>query len=328
MEKPSTPDYTKIRTEIMDRIARDQEMRARDMAGEEVWDDSVEIDDTIAMKHIIAVIGWPTISKVGKEASEAAWLLVQHADLDPVFQQQCLDLMRALPETEVARIDFAKLEDRVRVNTGRKQLYGTQFAEAVDDSGMATSYEPRPIEDIEHLDERRAALGLEPFTEYKKHLTQKYFPHLLHEKLIRFVRPEMAGEKDEIVRVIKEFFADVQPTPSLEQLIELFDNAPIVELSDADWERLENTDSFYGVQEGDIEGARNITEGYNEDLPEEYHRDFDALLAAFKKGNDIECPMIIAHNNRTHLVSGNTRLMIMRVLGMRPHVIIATMNNA
>ncbi len=148
------------------------------------------------------------------------------------------------------------------------------------------------------------------------------------EKMTRFVRPEMAGEKDEIVRVIKEFFADVQPAPSPEQLIELFEKTPIVELSDQDWERLENTDSFHGVQAGDIERARTITEDYNEELPEQYHRDFDALLAAFKKGNDIECPMIIEHNNRTHLVSGNTRLMIMRVLGMRPHVIIATLKNA
>lgn len=150
----------------------------------------------------------------------------------------------------------------------------------------------------------------------------------LREKMPRFVRPEIAGEKDEIVRVIKEFFADMQPTPSPEQLIELFEKASIVELSDADWERLENTDSFHGVQAGDVERARTITEDYNKELPEQYHRDFDALLAAFKKGNDIECPMIIAHNNRTHLVSGNTRLMIMRALGIRPRVIIATLNNA
>ncbi|WP_182875005.1 hypothetical protein [Microbispora sp. H10670] len=47
----------------------------------------------------------------------------------------------------------------MRVNSGRPQLYGTQFYGDSDGS--------YPIEGVEHLDERRAAVGLDPFAEYK-----------------------------------------------------------------------------------------------------------------------------------------------------------------
>lgn len=51
--------------------------------------------------------------------------------------------------------------------------------EIADDYGNVIEYEPRPIEDPENLDERRAKMGLEPHEEYRKHLTEKYFSHLL-----------------------------------------------------------------------------------------------------------------------------------------------------
>src|SRR5690606_17036250 len=36
------------------------------------------------LKAVVAERGWPTISEVGEEASYKAWLLVQHADQDPL----------------------------------------------------------------------------------------------------------------------------------------------------------------------------------------------------------------------------------------------------
>ena len=43
----------------------------------------------------------------------------------------------------------------------RPQLYGTQFVYDEDE------LKPHPIEDPEHLDQRRAAVGLGPFAEYE-----------------------------------------------------------------------------------------------------------------------------------------------------------------
>lgn len=47
----------------------DQEMRSRATRYESVWDNSVDERNTARLKEIITEIGWPTISKVGEEAS-------------------------------------------------------------------------------------------------------------------------------------------------------------------------------------------------------------------------------------------------------------------
>jgi len=69
--------------------------------------------------------------------------------------------MKQLPSNEINPINLAYLEDRVRVNTGQPQLYETQFYREGDHFG------PRPIEDEIHLDERRQAIGLQSFADYK-----------------------------------------------------------------------------------------------------------------------------------------------------------------
>ena len=45
----------------------------------------------------------------------------------------------------------------------RMQVYGTQF------TAGRSGPEPQPIEDPEGVDERRAAVGLEPLAEYQEH---------------------------------------------------------------------------------------------------------------------------------------------------------------
>jgi hypothetical protein len=108
---------------------------------------------TEELRAIVNAYGWPDASMVGRKAALAAWAIVQHADQDVAFQKRCLRLLKQA----VARGDgdpgsMAYLEDRVRVNEGRPQVYGTQYE--------------RPIEDMAHVDARRAQVGLEPLAEY------------------------------------------------------------------------------------------------------------------------------------------------------------------
>ena len=142
----------------------DQQMRKS-----EQWDSSIDVENTQRMKEIVEQIGWATRSKVGGHASEMAWLLVQHADHDRAFQQKCHELMKAQSAGEVSPANIAYLEDRVRVGEGHPQLYGTQFY--VDAAG---NFGPRPIEDPDHVDERRQALGLQPLSEYAREVEQSY----------------------------------------------------------------------------------------------------------------------------------------------------------
>lgn len=131
--------------------------------GPMVWRDVMLEDraNTAWLKTIIDDGGWPTISKVGKEASSSAWLLVQHADHDPVFQLRTLREMEPLVEqSEVSKRNFAYLYDRVMLKLTGKQRYATQvFCEG----GIRVA---QPLEDETALAELRASVGLEPFDEY------------------------------------------------------------------------------------------------------------------------------------------------------------------
>lgn len=161
--------HSHITEEIMRMYEEDQQMREKNLSNDEYWDKAVDKRNTNQLKEIIGEVGWPTVSKVGPEAMRASWLLVQHADHDTEFQKKCLELMKQQEEGEVDKANIAYLEDRVRINEGRPQLYGTQFHD--DENG---NYGPRPIEDFERVDERRREMGMDTLEEYRKRLQEKY----------------------------------------------------------------------------------------------------------------------------------------------------------
>ncbi len=108
------------------------------------------------------------MSKVGEKGAHNAWLLVQHADHNVVFQEYCLQMMKDTPAGEVDKTDIAYLTDRVCVNRGRGQLYGTQFTQ--EDS----KHIPRTIEDEANVDVRRSEIGMGPLSEQIQHMYKKY----------------------------------------------------------------------------------------------------------------------------------------------------------
>ena len=159
--------FPKIAAEMKQMVDTDQTMREKSDE-DDFWDEEVDARNTARMKEIVTEIGWPTVSKVGEEGASNAWLLVQHADHDVAFQEECLNLMKESAEGEVNRTDIAYLEDRVRVNQGRGQLYGTQFTQE------NRQHIPRAIEDEENVDERRAELGMGALSEQIAHMYEKY----------------------------------------------------------------------------------------------------------------------------------------------------------
>ena len=159
--------YPKIAAELQRMVGVDQEMRMKSNT-DNSWDESVDRENTERMKEIVFEIGWPTISKVGRVGSSNAWLLVQHADHNISFQEQCLKLMKEVPLYDIDPSDLAYLEDRVRVNKGIGQLYGTQFTQENN------QHVPRPIEDEAEVDARRAAMGMGSLAEQIEHMYEKY----------------------------------------------------------------------------------------------------------------------------------------------------------
>lgn len=134
-----------------------------ELAGRHMGD--VDAAHSARMKEIIAQYGWPAKSLVGEDGARSAWLLVQHADADPRFQRHCLELMKAMPPGEVSPVDVAYLTDRVLVNEGKKQIYGTQFWSP---EGKLV---PRPIENEALVETLRAEVGMISMQEYHRRMT-------------------------------------------------------------------------------------------------------------------------------------------------------------
>jgi hypothetical protein len=133
----------------------------------EEWE-RVDEANTRWLGELLATRGWPGQTLVGPEGAQAAWLLAQHADRDPGLQQAFLDALReAVAVGDASPAHLAYLEDRVRLNAGQPQLYGTQFTH---EGGELA---PHPIEDPERLDERRAEVGLEPFVAYEARMRDR-----------------------------------------------------------------------------------------------------------------------------------------------------------
>lgn len=121
------------------------------------WDHDMDKKHTEKLKQIVQRIGWPTISLVGTEASNGAWLLVQHADHDLAFQKSCLALMMDLASNEIDPANVAYLTDRILMSEKKPQIYGTQFY-----YDQSQKPELHLIEDRPNLNKRRASIGLEP----------------------------------------------------------------------------------------------------------------------------------------------------------------------
>lgn len=137
-----------------------------------VFEKQGEIDrkNMARLEEIIQRHGWPGKSLVGEEASNAAFLILQHSTLS--LQKKYFPLLKdGVARGEVSAGDAALLEDRIRVGGGKKQFYGSHVH-----SGPETGWklELYPIEDEDHVDERRARVGLPPLAEYLKEFGLEY----------------------------------------------------------------------------------------------------------------------------------------------------------
>jgi hypothetical protein len=123
--------------------------------------DSINI---VKVSRILDQYGWLSKDKVGSTGNTTLFLVVQHSGLKT--QQKYLPLMRAAVKRGNADpSSLALLEDRLALAEGRHQIYGSQV------SAGATPEENyvRPLADPDHVDERRAAVGLQPLADYVKY---------------------------------------------------------------------------------------------------------------------------------------------------------------
>lgn len=171
-----------LRTELARRVQVDQEARFKiikfdestvsQSAEDKLVTELMRIDreNTAWLSKHVDKHGWLGKSLVGSDGAHNAWLLVQHADQNPRFQNRCLELMVKAPKGEVAPVDIAYLTDRVLRAAGKAQRYGTQCRL---DGGKA---KVDKVEDPANLNKRRAEMGLGSIEEYLARVEQMYAP--------------------------------------------------------------------------------------------------------------------------------------------------------
>ncbi|MEO7455841.1 MAG: DUF6624 domain-containing protein [Gemmatimonadaceae bacterium] len=170
------PRDSALRAELVARADTDQTARRKFKGASVVTTTDfsvtrIDAANTARMKEIIHQHGWPGRDLVGDDGSNSAWLLVQHADADPAFQETALEAMRkALDAGQVRPSLYAYLLDRVRVGQKKPQRYGTQV-QWID--GVPTPFE---IEDGADVDARRTKAGLEPLADYLKRMRDMQVP--------------------------------------------------------------------------------------------------------------------------------------------------------
>lgn len=158
-----TPNAPELREQLLEMARVDQQARDGDWS-QEMIEKMVAVDaaNLPKIKQVVADHhGLPGVRDVGADGLAAAWLLVQHADTDAAFQQQVLaGLEPMVASGEVSAREYSLLVDRVLVNTGKPQRYGSQLA------AISSAWQPKPMEAPGQVDERRAALGLMPLADY------------------------------------------------------------------------------------------------------------------------------------------------------------------
>lgn len=134
--------------------------------------DSVNLDNQKKVKSLYNKYGYLGFDKIGEENSYKFWLPIQHADNDVDFQKVILkDLKKEVKKKNAHKNSYALLTDRVSINTGEKQLFGTQvsyneYGQAIPKNGLIDSI---------NIEKLRREYDLPTFKDYYNSMTKNHF---------------------------------------------------------------------------------------------------------------------------------------------------------
>lgn len=173
-KKLSTSKKVSINLELHQMKKSDQLAASR---WEEKWKkykDSTFTSNTTRVEKIFNQYGFLGYNEIGEEASNIFWLIIQHSDKHPEFQKKILAQMALQVDKKNANAtNFALLYDRVQVNAGLKQKFGTQLTYDVNKTGRAV---PKiGILDSINVDLNRKHYDLEPYKNYLNQMTIMHF---------------------------------------------------------------------------------------------------------------------------------------------------------
>ena len=115
----------------------------------------------LKIEKILDEYGWLGADVIGEQGNKTLFLVIQHSDLET--QLKYLPMMReAVKKGNAKGKNFALLVDRIEMEQGNRQIYGSQIKIDGDE------FYVYPIIEPEKVNERRAEVGLEPIEDYVK----------------------------------------------------------------------------------------------------------------------------------------------------------------
>lgn len=133
--------------------------------------DSIYKAHKTKLEIILNERGYPGYDVVGKRGEQHFWLMVQHSDFDPQFQQRVLnEMLKQVERNNASAQNYAYLTDRVKLNLGEKQVYGTQVTYNLF-TGKA---KPKALMEPENVNKNRIKVGLDPLEIYLEEMTKMH----------------------------------------------------------------------------------------------------------------------------------------------------------
>lgn len=121
-----------------------------------------------SVSRILDTYGWP--SGLSDAANKAIFLVIDHSDLNTM--NKYIGLFRdAVEKGYLSMNDLVTMEDRMLMNAGKPQKYGTQAYSLVED-GKTVIY-IWPVEYPDKLDALRKSVGLIPIEDYLEIVKQQ-----------------------------------------------------------------------------------------------------------------------------------------------------------
>lgn len=149
-------------SEIIIKMA-DEDQKARSEK-EPDWGkiDIIDKKNNEEIKKLVTEYGLIGQKEYGKEASNKAWILIQHMPEEQLqFMKEYLGMMKENLE-DIDIKNYAYLKDRLSMYEKTPQTYGTQLHSKDGSSDLKF----HPIDDIKNIDKKRKEAGLDTLIEY------------------------------------------------------------------------------------------------------------------------------------------------------------------
>jgi hypothetical protein len=130
--------------------------------------DRIDQANTRALKRILDRISYEELMALSPSAADQAFSIISHSP-DDAFKRRMVAVFE--PLARAGRLPgerIALLVDDLAIAEGRPQVYGTNF------ECVGGVHQPRLTEDMERLNERRAALGMSTIEQYTALMNEMY----------------------------------------------------------------------------------------------------------------------------------------------------------